>query len=189
MSSVLRQPALSPRPLTLGDPGVRVADPVVAAELEAAYQRGFEDGRARGLSEEIQRLQAAADTTRQELEAAVQAARRQLAEAAVEPTRAVLAVALDVAETIVGSLDPVATDTLTRRILDAVAALDDQDLVVAVHPARAKEVAAALADVPGISVQSDDALGLGDARLRGMWSRADLTVAAAFRNLREALDA
>ncbi len=189
MSSVLRQPAVAAHPLTLGDQGSLAADPLVAAELEAAYRRGFEDGRTRALAEETQRLQAAADAARAALEAAVGAAHRRLAEAAAQPTRAMLAVALDVAEAIVGSLDPADVDTLTRRILDTVAALDDEDLVVAVHPDRAREVAAALADVPGVTVQSDDRLDIGDARLRGTWSRAELTVAAAFRNLREALDA
>lgn len=189
MSSVLRQPALSERPLTLGDPEALAADPFVEAAVDDAYRRGFEDGRARGVAEEARRLQAAADAARAAVETAVAAARRDLAAAAAEANGAVLAIALDVAETIVGHLDPATVEVLTKRILDAVGSLDDDDLVVVVHPSRADDIAAALADVPGVSVETDGKLGAGDARLRGKWSRADLTVAAAFRNLREMLDA
>ncbi len=188
MSSVLRQPPVSERPLPLGGVEALAADPVVAAEIEAAYRRGLEDGRARALDEEAARLAQLTAEARDALHRAVDDARRRLTEAVHESSADVLSVALDVAEAIVGSLDPTTAETLTERILSSLGTVDD-DLVVAVHPERLDVVAAALVDVPGVTVQADPHLGIGEARLRGQWARADLTISAAFRNLREAIDA
>ncbi len=189
MSSVLRQPSLSDRPLPLGGIEALTADPVVAAEIEAAYRRGTEDGRARALEEESARLAALTAEAHDALRAAVEDARRRLAAAVEDSAAAVLRIALDVAETIVGSLEPATVEALTDRILEALDAIDDEDLSVAVHPDRLDVVAAGLAEVPGVSIQPDPSLGPGEAKLRGRWARADLTIAAAFRNLRETLDA
>ncbi len=189
MSSVLRQPPVSERPLPLGGVEALTADPVVAAEIEAAYRRGLEDGRARALDEEAARLAQLTAEARDALHRAVEDARRRLTEAIHESSADVLSVALDVAEAIVGSLDPTTAETLTERILSSLGSVDDDDLVVAVHPERLDVVAAALVDVPGVTVQADPNLGVGEARLRGQWARADLTISAAFRNLREAIDA
>lgn len=157
-------------------------DEQVVALIEQArtdgYAAGWQDGRDRG------RLEAEELAAR--LESAIRAAVSEVRHAHHEAVHTTVDAALAVAEFIVGRV-PRDGGVLAARIAEAIEALDDEELVVLVAPADV----AALEDVldlpPGVTLERDDHLQPGEARVRGKWSAVEMTHRAALAVAKEAL--
>jgi flagellar biosynthesis/type III secretory pathway protein FliH len=140
----------------------------------AGWQDGYDKGRLE-LGALAQRLEAAIGTAA----AAMQATHHDAVHATVDA-------ALAVAEFVVGRTAHDG-DVLAGRIRDAIEALDDEDIVVSVAAADFAAFRDALDLPPQTSLEPDDHLAPGEAKVRGRWSAVDMTRRAALEVVREAL--
>lgn len=184
MSRLLTAPALrsAAAPLRAPDP---VHDPRVQAHVaeaeRAAYARGLAEGRRDGAAA----AQCAADAVVSALAEARAEARALAAGSARDLTDLALAMARLVMEHTAAG-DPVA---LEARVLAAAEQLDEPALRVSVSPADGAALAARLRDVSQLEVAEDGTLAPGEARLTGLWARADLTREAAWQAILAAVAA
>ena len=95
--------------------------------------------------------------------------------------------ALEVATFVVGELPPDEGGALARRIQDAVTSLDDEEMVVAIHPQDWDAVSERVRLPNGMRMERDPALRPGEARISGRWATAELTREAALQVAREVL--
>lgn len=175
--------------LTVAVPDPMAIDPVVRARVEEAtslaYERGFAEGMAAGRREAFASAETIADMIRgaaADASAAMEAARQDRAAEVVQ-------VALAIAEQVMGREPHDGGIVLLQRLQDALERLDDAPLRVWVSPADLDVVRDGIGDVHGVVVEEDAALQPGEARVRGPWSRAELSYALAFDVIREALGA
>lgn len=166
-------------------------DPVVRDLVERAredgYAQGLAEGRTRGAED-------ATEAARQQVDAlgrAVTAACQQLRlDAEAERDRTVAAateLALSIAAVVLGREPHDGGDAVAARVRATLDQLDDPAPVVRTSPTDVEVVAAAVADLRGVQIETDPRLQPGDARIDGGWARADLTTAAAFAAVRREL--
>ena len=154
------------------------------AETEIrSHTRGVEEGRRQAVDElagKLDELRAtvldAADRAAAEIRAQIQA-----------DTEQVVALALELAESVTGAV-PITAALLSERIHASLDSLEGADFVVEVHSDDLDFVTEAL-DVSRCTVRSGTRLQPGEARVRGEWGHADLTREVAWTVLREAFDA
>jgi flagellar biosynthesis/type III secretory pathway protein FliH len=158
-------------------------DDHMAQLLEQARSEAFEAGRREGFAAGRADLGGAAGR----VEAALAAAARDLTamrDAAVHET---IEAAMAIAEFVLGRAPHDDGTALARRITEALPALDDDELAIAVHPQDWDAVGEAVQLPPGVTIVRDPALRPGEARISGRWSQADFTREAALAVAREAL--
>ena len=95
--------------------------------------------------------------------------------------------ALEVAAFVVGRLPADDGDAIASRIQDAITGLDDEDMVVAIHPQDWDAVSELVRLPNGVTMQRDPSLRPGEARVTGRWATADLTREAALEVAREVM--
>lgn len=154
----------------------------VEAEIERAHRAGLAAGYEQGRSDAI--------ATTESLAAAISLATTELVDyAAAEKAAAVNAV-IELAErvaTVVMNRTPHdGGRAALERIREVLEGLDDGPFTIAVHPDDLDAVGAALGDDRAM-VAPDPSLRPGEARIRGVWSYAELTQAAAWDAVRTAL--
>jgi flagellar biosynthesis/type III secretory pathway protein FliH len=150
-----------------------VMDEGTRALVERLCQEAYEQGRVDGAAQAAAQAESSAAT----LIGVVQRVDAELREVAAQ---ADTALALQIAAAV---LDREPTDDTTQllgRIEAALAAIDDDPLVVHASEAETAPLAAALASWShrhGTTVQvvADPTLAAGEARVSGRWGRADLT--------------
>lgn len=164
-----------------GEP--RFLDEDVAALVERARQEGYEQGWSDGQIDgrkQMDQVAARFETSLRTASAEMQTTHR----AAVEGT---IDAALAVAEFILGRIPSEDGAALVARIGEALESLDDQEIVVKVSPSDHAAVADAIELPPGVTLETDNRLKSGEAKLRGKWSAIDMTQRAALEVVREAL--
>ena len=175
MSRLLPSPMLdgAARRLDAPDPVLDQATRELLARAEAeAYARGRSDG-ARDAADAAEHAahQAVAAVTD-----AVDQVRRTLADDASTRADATTALGRRLAETLLGRELQSGGDALVERVAAAVATLDHGPFTVHVARVDADLVARATDGLPGdVTVEVDDRLAAGEARISGPWSGADLT--------------
>jgi flagellar biosynthesis/type III secretory pathway protein FliH len=179
---VIRNANVSATPAFDG-PGRRFVDAGTAELIESVRAEAFEAGRREGFAAGRSDMEGA--VTR--VDGALRDAVRQLAELRASEVDQTIAVALEVAEFVVGKLPPDESGALASRIREATAKLDDEAIVVAVHPQDWDAVCELVVLPSGVTMQRDPSLRPGEARIRGRWATADLTREAALRVAREVL--
>lgn len=186
MSRVLHRPGMAAAPRVVA-PVEPALDPVLRELVDraaaAAYERGLVDGRHAGREDgrrELADLGSALTRSIGELVAAVRAMKVEQAHGTVELATAIAAHVLD--------REPGdGAQALLARIRAWLAEVDDRPLRVGVNPADAAVVAGALAGQDGVEVLPDPQLAVGEARLTGAWSAAELLRAARWEQVHAAL--
>ena len=95
--------------------------------------------------------------------------------------------AVAIAEFVLGRAPHDDGAALARRIAEALPALDDDELTIAIHPQDWDAVGEAVQLPAGVTIERDPALRPGEARITGRWAQADLTREAALAVAREVL--
>ena len=147
-----------------------------AADLEErAYQRGLEDGR-QSARQQLESASAA-------LQSALTRGREQLREEFAGQQEELVGLAVDMATQILGHNNHDGGEALRQRLLEALARLDDDQMVIAMN-----EVDLPLAEgieAAGIVFVPDPDLSPGEAKITGQWAQADLTHKTAQQILRD----
>lgn len=189
LSRVLRQPVMGLDRLTVAVPDPIALDPVVRARVEeattVAYQHGFDEGMAAGRREAF----TSAETIAAMIRDAARDATAAMAAARQDRAAEVIQVALAISEQVLQREPHDGGLILAERLREALERLDDAPLRVRVSPGDLEVVRAAVDDVVGVTIEPDEALQPGEARVRGPWSRADLGYDVAFDIIREVLGA
>jgi flagellar biosynthesis/type III secretory pathway protein FliH len=182
LNRVIRNPSVAVAP-AYGVEGRQFVDGATAELLETVRAEAFEAGRREGFAAGRSDMEGAIARVSSAVQDAV-ASLRALRSADIDQT---IAVALEIAEFVVGQLPPDEGGALGARIRDAIANLDDEDIVVAVHPQDWDTVSSAVSLPPGVTMDRDPTLRPGEARIAGRWATADLTREAALQIAREVL--
>lgn len=185
MNRVIRNAAVAAAPPAFGNGngGLRFVDDATAQLIDQARAEAFAAGRREGVAAGRAEMEGAITRVEAALRAAVQDLNEYRATAVAETLDA----ALDVAAFVVGELPPDEGTALAGRIENAVAALDDEDMVVAIHPQDWDSVSDLVRLPNGITLQRDPSLRPGEARVSGRWATAELTREAALQVAREVL--
>lgn len=176
---------------TIGQPPterVLDLDPQLRAYLEAerqkAYASGYETGRSEGTAETLNRSDALARAITlacAETVEHLESARRANIGGMVDLARAM-------AEVVLGRTPHDGGAAVLARTREVLERLDERELAISVHPDDLQLVASGLSDHLGATVNPDPSLQPGEARVRGGWSHADLTRAAAWDAVQAAID-
>jgi flagellar biosynthesis/type III secretory pathway protein FliH len=158
-------------------------DASTADLIERVRAEAFEAGRREGYEAGTTEMKG----TVARVDGALRDAVRGLAEQRAADTRQTIEIALEIAAFVVGELPLDQGQTLAGRIADAIAGLDDEDVVVAIHPQDWDAVSQSVRLPNGVTIQRDPSLRPGEARIAGRWATADLTREAALQVAREAL--
>lgn len=180
-SGVLRQPLLSTEAHVMGASEATYVDPIMASRLESARGAGYEQGFAEGARAAEAGARRSAELALARLQSGVAAVRDDLTTATAALVPGLIDLAVDIAKQIVDEVPDQVRSSMIARLTEAIDHLDDEALVLVVHPGDAGEVSVATADLPRISVRTDERLGTGEARVEGRWCRADLTLATAWQ--------
>lgn len=184
MSHVIAAPTMEAVPHRLVSASPDRHDPVVRDLVERAtadaYRRGHADGHHEGMS-------AAADQLARSVSAALDAATQTVTADRAACASEAVELALAIAETVLRRETHDGGAAVAATVRGILGQLVDPAPTVLVHADDRDLVAAALADLP-VAVKGDPSLQRGDARVRGGWAEVDLTRAAAWTAVREALD-
>jgi flagellar biosynthesis/type III secretory pathway protein FliH len=186
LASVLRAPTLGASQVlrfsqTL-PPDPEWEQRLAEADIQS-YSRGVEEGRRQAVDELAGQL----DSLRATVLDAVDRAAAEVRAQVQADTEQVVALALELAESVTGPV-PVTATLLTERIHASLDTLEGAHFVVEVHAEDLDFVTGALDD-PRCTVRSGSRLQPGEARVRSEWGHAELTRDVAWTVLREAFDA
>ena len=185
MNRVIRNAAATTTPPAFGNGngGLRFVDDATAELIEQARAEAFEAGRREGFAAGRADMEGAISR----VEIALQNAVRELNEYRQAAVGETLEAALEIATFVVGQLPPDEGAAIAARIQDALVGLDDEDMVVAIHP-QDWDAVSELVRLPNrVSMQRDPSLRPGEARVSGRWATAELTRDAALQVAREVL--
>jgi flagellar biosynthesis/type III secretory pathway protein FliH len=158
-------------------------DDWTAQIIETARAEAFAEGRKEGFSagrsdmeETVSRVDAALRNAVAQL--------TQMRSAAIEET---IDAAFEVAAFVVGQTPHDDGGAVAARIRSAIADLDDEAMVIAIHPQDWDTVSAEVRLPNGVTMERDPSLRPGEARIAGRWATAELTREAALEVAREVL--
>lgn len=185
MPRVVRQAGLAAAPRSLSVPDA-LADPAIRHAVEQAAERAH----ALGVAEGEQRGRAHVEASSAALAASIEQATR-VAAAASERVASELAarcdqIAMAAARALVGEVDAEVGGVL-HRVRAALDVVDERPVVV--HASSGDVALLAAVAGPGVEVVATEELLPGEARVAGRWAEADLTWAAVWASVQEALDA
>lgn len=158
-------------------------DTNTAELIEQARAEAFEAGRSEGFAAGRADMEGAISR----VDAALGDAVRRLADLRAREIDQAIATALEIAEFVVGQLPPDDGGALAARIRDALTNLDDEQIVVAIHPQDWDSVRELVRLPNGVTMERDPSLRPGEARIAGRWATAELTRGAALEIAREVL--
>jgi flagellar biosynthesis/type III secretory pathway protein FliH len=155
-----------------------MADLIEQARAEA-FQAGLREGFAAGQAD----MAAAAE----QVHTAISAAASDLVRMRKECVADAIDTGFAVAEFVLGREPHDGGDSLVPRIESALRDIDEEELVVAIHPQDWDAVGSAVRLPNGVSIERDPSLQPGEARINGRWASAELTREAALSVAREVL--
>ena len=185
MNRVIRNAAVAAAPPAFGNGngGLRFVDDATAQLIEEARAEAFAAGRREGVAAGRAEMEGAVAR----VDAALNKAVRDLNEYRQRAVTETLDAALEVAAFVIGRLPADEGAAIAGRIQDALVALDDEDMVVAVHPQDWGAVGEMVRLPNGVTIERDPSLRPGEARVSGRWATAELTREAALEVAREVL--
>lgn len=183
MNRVIRNTSLANAPQAFGPGAPVLIDDYMSQIIEQARAEGFEAGRREGFA--AGQAETAAAAAR--IEAALVGATADLVQMRTDCVSEAVAAGFEVAEFILGRAPHDGGETLAARIEAALKDLDDEELVVTVHPQDWDVVKAAVRLPNGVTIEQDSSLRPGESRISGRWASAELTREAAFAVVREVL--
>lgn len=183
MNRVIRNAAVATATPAFGNQGRQFVDDWTAELVEKARAEAFEEGRREGFAAGRSDVESAASR----IDGALHTAVRKLGQLRENAVAETLAAALDVAEFVVGTIPDADSAEVAERIRNAIAALDDEAMVVAIHPQDWDAVSATVRLPNGVTMERDPSLRPGEARIAGRWATAELTREAALDVAREVL--
>ena len=183
MNRVIRNASVAAAPPAFGRGGLQFVDGATADLLEQARAEAFEAGRREGFAAGLADMEGAISR----VDAALRTAVSDLNDYRAQAVNETIDAALEVAAFVVGQLPEDKGGAIASRIHDALTGLDDEDLVVAIHPQDWDAVSELVRLPAGVTMQRDPSLRPGEARITGKWATADLTREAALHVAREVL--
>lgn len=183
MNRVIRNASVAAAPPAFGRGGLQFVDDATADLLEQARAEAFEAGRREGFAAG----RADMDGAISRIDTALRTAVADLNDYRARAVDETIDAALEVAAFVVGQLPEDKGGAIAGRIHDALTGLDDDDLVVAIHPQDWDAVSELVRLPAGVTMQRDPSLRPGEARIVGRWATADLTREAALHVAREVL--
>ena len=183
MNRVIRNATVATAPQAFGRGAPVLIDDYVEQLIEQAQAEAFEAGRREGLA--AGRAETA-DVARR-VEASVAGAAADLVRMRTECVRQAIDAGIEVAEFVLGRAPHDDGATLAPRIEAALNNLDDEELLVMIHPQDWDAISAAVRLPNGVTMERDPSLRPGEARISGRWARAELTREAALAVAREVL--
>lgn len=189
MNRIVTTAVLDEGPRRLATPPRDQYDPVVRDLVDRASADAYERGRRDGYDQGA----AAVDRTREELVSTLATAADQAARTSREARDHVIGeaveLALAIATAILGREPHDGGAAVAAQVRETLSRVEDPAPVVRVHPDDASVVTMAVADLRSVTVEPDQSLAPGEARIRGGWADADLTRATAFAAIRKELGA
>ena len=182
MNRVIRNAAVATPP-AFGRGGLQFVDDATVELVEQVRAEAFEAGRKEGFTAGRAAMEGAISRVDDALRTAV----RNLEDHRLRAVNETIDAALEVAAFIVGELPPDDATATASRIEDALRSLDDEDMVVAIHPQDWDAVSDRVRLPNGVTMERDPSLRPGEARVSGRWATADLTRDAALEVAREVL--
>lgn len=183
LNRVIRNSTVVATPPAYRDGGLRFVDDATAELIEQARAEGFEAGRREGFAAGRSDMEGAVSR----VDTALQTAIRELNEYRSRAVDETIEAALEVAAFVVGRLPDDDGSAIAARIGEAIAGLDDEDIVVTIHPQDWDAVSSLVRLPNGITMERDPSLRPGEARVSGRWATADLTRDAALEVAREVI--
>ncbi len=183
MNRVIRNLNVSTAPPAYGNGGLQFVDDNTAELVEQARAEAFEAGRREGFAAGRADVQDAIAR----VDSALRNAVRELDNHRMRAVNETLDAALEVAAFVVGSLPADEGAAIAARIQEAITDLDDEDMVIAIHPQDWDAVSELVRLPNGMTMQRDPSLRPGEARVVGRWATAELTRDAALEVAREVL--
>lgn len=184
MSRVLRDVAPDSPPRIVGD--ATAYDSEIRTMIESAAQEAYLRGRDEGFDAGYESAAANLERLTQSVKASVTSGIAELQSWRAQDATDVVALAVAIAERVIGAEPRAGGVAVAERVREALAAIDDKPLTVLAHPDDADAVRGALADL-SIDVVADASVQPGDARVRGPWSQIELTTQAAWDAVNRAL--
>ncbi len=183
MNRVIRNATVATAPQAFGPGAPVLIDDYMAQVIEQAQAEAFEAGRREGFA--AGRAETADAGSR--IEAALVGAAADLVRMRTESVREAIDAGIEVAEYVLDRAPHDEGSTLAPRIAAALNDLDDEELVVTIHPQDWDAISTAVRLPNGVTVERDPSLRPGEARISGRWARAELTREAALDVVREVL--
>jgi flagellar biosynthesis/type III secretory pathway protein FliH len=183
LNRVIRNASVTSATPAFGRGGLQFVDDATAELVEQTRAEAFEAGRREGFAAGRADMEGAISRVDSALHNAV----RDLAAFRAQAVGETIDAALEVAAFVVGQLPADETNAMIARINDAIRDLDDEDMVIAIHPQDWDAVSEQVRLPNGVTLQRDPSLRPGEARVTGRWATADLTRDAALAVAREVL--
>ncbi len=183
MNRVIRNAAVATATPAFGKQGRQFVDDWTAELIEQARAEAFEAGRREGVAAGRSDVEGAVSR----LDSALNSAVRNLTELRANAVAETIGAALDVAEFVVGTVPNAEGAEVAERIRNAIGALDDEAMVVSIHPQDWDTVSTMVRLPNGVTMERDPSLRPGEARIEGRWATAELTREAALEVAREVL--
>jgi flagellar biosynthesis/type III secretory pathway protein FliH len=160
-----------------------LVDDYMADLIEQARAEAFEAGRREGFAAGQADMIGAADRVHKAIAGAaaelIQMRNRCVADA--------IDAGFTIAEFVLGREPHDGGASLAPRIESALQRIDEEELLIAIHPQDWDAVSAAVRLPNGVSIERDPSLRPGEARICGRWANAELTREAALSIAREVL--
>jgi flagellar biosynthesis/type III secretory pathway protein FliH len=188
-SGVLRQPFLGTEAQVIGSNDARYVDAHQSKRLDEAQRAGYDQGFADGAKAAEAAARRSADAAAQRLRTASQDAVGALVSTTVQLVPELMDLAIRIARHIVDEVPEQVSASLESRIAAALGQIDDEHLTVYVSPLDAGEVTAGFATNPHLTMEIDESLRPGEARIDGRWAHADLTLETAWSLVEASLHA
>jgi flagellar biosynthesis/type III secretory pathway protein FliH len=183
LNRVIRNASLATAPQAFGPAAPQLIDDYMTQLIEQAQAEAFEAGRSEGFAAGRAETSAAAGR----IEAVLADVAADLVRMRAECVREAVEAGLEVAEFVLGRAPHDMGESLAPRIEAALGNLDDEQLVVTIHPQDWDVISAAVRLPNGVTMERDPSLQPGEARISGRWASAELTREAALSVVREVL--
>lgn len=187
---LLGNSTLADEPVPFAHPPVEqrlLSDPELSALVDRLVSEAYNTGRTEGLTAGRQGCAADTDRLAQAITLTVTDVEERMEEARQATVGGLLDLAVAIAEAVIGRTPHDDGAALVRRVEEAMDLLDERPLTLSVSATDESSVRAAASGLDDLTVEVDRSLSPGEGRLRGGWSFADLTHAAAWEAIRRHL--
>lgn len=183
MNRVIRNATVATAPRAYGQGAPVLVDEYMAEVIDQARAEAFEAGRREGFAAGTADMAGAVDRVQN----AIASAAADLVRMRAECVEDAIDAAFDVAEFVLGRAAHDDGQSLAPRIESALQNIDEEEMVVVVHPQDWDAVGSAVRLPNGVTIERDPSLRPGEARIGGRWASAEFTREAALSIAREVL--